>query len=477
MKEKISFFPFSIVLVVILFFLSASAVANDRAIDPEDRSGNWSIGFNYNWNQSPYIGETSRTDIMPNFIYMGEDFYLNTNEMGWHAIDNSLWQLDLSTYYLLAGYNDHTFFSDTGETRPEDDPLKGMERSGAFEVRTTLTRKTDWGRLGLGLHHDISHAHDGGGATLSWSKTLRGSGWQVEPWAEANWFSSEKADYYFGVKPEEENADRSAYSLSDTTNVRLGTAFRYSPWKQHHFNLNAGYTHFDSSIKDSPIVDQNGVFNTSASYRYEFGEMSHSDDGAFNFFTNNENPWSLRVAYGCTSDTSLNEILRLGINCEGDGTHLASLFGSRQISETMFTLPIEVWLTSGIVRRFESDYEGNFWEGVLAFKAIFREFPWSKYVETRFGIAEGLSYAQKIPNIETERAEERDRRTSKLLNYLDFSLDVSIGDILQVESAKSLFIGWSVHHRSGIFASSNLYGNVYGGSNVNTVTIEWEFRH
>ena len=475
MKKESSLFPLSL-LLSILFFTSPASAFKNKALDPEDRSGNWSVGFNYDWNESPYLGETSRTDVMPNFIYTGKHFYLNTTEMGWHAIDNSQWQLDLSTYYLLAGYNDHTFFSDTGETRPEDDPLKGMERSGAFEAQATITRKTALGRWALQLNHDISNVHNGGGVGLSWSKTWRKGNWQLEPWAEANWFSAEKADYYFGVRADEATATRSAYNLSDTTNFRFGSALRYTAWKQHHFHLNVGYNHFDSSITESPIVDKNGVFNTSLSYRYEVGDMSHSDDGAFNFFTNNPNPWSLRAAYGCTSDTSLNEILRLDINCDGDGTHLASLFASRQLSETMFTLPLEIWLTSGIARRFESQYQGNFWEGVLAFKAIFRKFPWSDIVETRFGVAEGLSYAQKIPNIETERAEERDRRTSKLLNYLDFSLDVSIGDILQVESAKSCFVGWSVHHRSGIFASSNLYGNVYGGSNVNTATIECEFR-
>ena len=39
----------------------------------------------------------------------------------------------------------------------------------------------------------------------------------------------------------------------------------------------------------------------------------------------------------------------------------------------------------------------------------------------------------------------------------------------------NLFFGFYVHHRSGIFASANLYGNVYGGSNVNALYLEWEF--
>ncbi|MDX1559093.1 MAG: hypothetical protein R3193_09320, partial [Marinobacter sp.] len=129
----------------------------------------------------------------------------------------------------------------------------------------------------------------------------------------------------------------------------------------------------------------------------------------------------------------------------------------------------------GVARRFENDLQDDFWEGVLAFKAIFRRFPWSDTVETRFGVAEGLSYAHRIPSIEQEKGDQKGRRTSHLLNYLDFSLDVSVGDVFGVDSLRNCFAGFSVHHRSGIFASANLYGNVYGGSNVNTLYLEWEF--
>jgi len=467
--------------ILTIFFLftvqnpTLLASSNNYSIDPEDRSGNWSIGFNYDVIQSPYIGEQNRTDVMPNFIYMGESFYLDTTELGWHIIDDEQWQLDIGTHYLLAGYNDHTFFSNTGDTRPEDDPLKGMERSGTFEGKIALTYKTDFGRWVIGINHDLRNTHGGGGVNSGWNYTWDIEHWQLRPWVEINWLSSEKSNYYFGVNEDEALDNRPPYYVSDSMNLGVGIAMVYNPWPEHFIAFNLGYTYFESNISDSPIIEENAIFTTSISYRYQFSELGSSQHDNFNFFSNNPNPWSMRLAYGCTSDTSLNEILRFNIDCEGDGTNLASLFLSRQISETFFTLPIEAWITSGIARRFESDYHDNFWEGVFAFKAIFRKFPWSDSVETRFGVAEGLSYAQTVPNIETERAEERDRRTSHLLNYLDFSLDVSVGDVLQNKDWRHCFAGWSIHHRSGIFASSNLYGNVYGGSNVNTLYLECEY--
>lgn len=302
------------------------AASKNYSVDPEDRSGNWSIGVNYDVSQSPYLGEDHRTDVMPNFIYMGETFYLDTTELGWHVIDNSAWQFDIGTHYLLAGYNDHTFFSDTGETRPEDDPLKGMDRSGTFEGKVALTYKSRFGRWKVGINHDLTNTHGGGGVNTGWNKTWKIDNWQLRPWVEANWLSSEKSDYYFGVNKDEVLPTRPVYSLSDSTNLRGGVAVVYNPWPAHFIGLNLGYTYFDPDISNSPIVQENAIFSTSLSYRYEFSELGLRKHDDFNFFKNNPNPWSMRLAYGCTSDTSLNEILRFNTNCDGDGTHLASLF-------------------------------------------------------------------------------------------------------------------------------------------------------
>ena len=271
-------------------------------------------------------------------------------------------------------------------------------------------------------------------------------------------------------------ASREQRSVDSTSSWAIGVAGRYSFLKQHHLSLNLAYRQYASPISDSPIVTEDAVASAQLSYRYELGELRIPEhDGDFNFFTNNGNAYSLRLAYGCTTDTSLNKIVRGDINCNDDDTSLASVFLGRKISNDVFTLPIEAWLVGGVARRFENDLQDDFWEGVIAFKAIYRRFPWSKYVETRFGLAEGLSYADRIPWLEQEKGDEKDRRTSHLINYLDVSLDVSVGDVFGAEELKNLFFGFSIHHRSGIFASSNLYGNVYGGSNVNTLYLEWEF--
>ena len=59
----------------------------------------------------------------------------------------------------------------------------------------------------------------------------------------------------------------------------------------------------------------------------------------------------------------------------------------------------------------------------------------------------------------------RERPTSKLLNYLDPTIDISLGDLFGNKDWKQTYFGLGISHRSGIFASSRLLGSVNGGSN------------
>ncbi|CAH0990726.1 hypothetical protein SIN8267_00821 [Sinobacterium norvegicum] len=462
------------VIFIILLPLDALAQGSYRNLDPEDRSGELSLGFSLRPQTSPYLGEDYRRDWQPMFIYTGETFFFNTNEAGWHLIDNDDWQLDLYAGYFYGGYNEHSiFWSETG--RDDDDALDGMSRRDAWESGFALTRKTDYGRFKLDLNADISGAHEGYTASAEWSKVFRFNRWQVEPWFAYQLFNDDKSNYYFGVREDEATDTRNAYKIDEATdNWEIGTAFRYQAAQHHYFGLNLYYTIYDNKILDSPIVEESTILTANINYRYEFNDLSNPgpDGDVYNFFFNNPNPWSMRVAYGYTTDSSFMDIVRGEFERNDDGTSMGSVFLSRQLTERFMWLPIEGWAQAGVARRFENDIQGDFNEYVFAFKAYFTKFPWSNTVKTRFGFAEGLSYATKVPAVEQRRNDDRDRNTSHLLNYLDYSWDVSIGDIFRQKDLKDCFFGFSIHHRSGIFASSDLYGNVNGGSNVNTLYVE-----
>jgi outer membrane protein len=454
----------------------ASALSDSRMLDPEDRSGNWSVGMANAWENSPYQGQGRLPNFTPTYSYSGKRLYIDTTDIGWHAIDNPRWQLDLYGSYRLDGFNEFSGDTTGGEPRPDDDPLKGLERSNAFEASVQLTRKLPLGRFALEARQDVSGVHDGAALRARWARVYRRSHWQVEPWAEFGWWSDQRADYYFGVRPDEASATRPAASVGSTTHWGVGTALRYTLWQRHHLNLNLAYRQFADGIEDSPIVDTTAAPSVEIGYRYELNELRvPAGDGAYDFLRNNGSPWSLRLAYGCTTETKLNAIIRGDINCSDDDTHLASLFAGRQVARRVFGLPLEAWMRGGVARRFENDLQDDFWEVVIGARALFRRFPWSEYVETRIGIGNGISYAGSPPALEQRKAVEKNRATSRMLHYLDVNLDVSVGDVLRVPAWERLYFGFSVHHRSGIFSSADIYSNVYGGSNVNTLYLEWEF--
>lgn len=455
----------------------ASALGDSRMLDPEDRSGTWSLGTAFRWAQSPYAEQGVLPDFLPTLTYAGERFFIDSTDVGWHLIDDQSWQLDLFGSYRLDGYNDFSGQGTGGTPRPPEDPLAGLERKSAFEGGLQLTRKTPAGRFSVEVRQDVSQVHDGSAARLRWAKVHRTPKWQLEPWAEWTYWSADRADYYFGVTEGELGEGTPAVDVGSTSRWSIGSALRYSVAAKHEVSLNLAYEVFSSNIEDSPIVEETLTPGVQIAYRYRFDDLrTPKIDGAYNFYENNGNPWSLRVAGGCTTTTKLNEILRGNFNCNYEDVRMASVSAARLASEHTFGLPLETWVRLGLARHFEGDVGSDFFEGFFSVKALYRQFPWSETVGTRIGIGSHISYAGEVPALEEEKAEDNTRNTSRLLHHLEVSLDVSLGDVLRIPSWHNLYFGYAAHHRSGVFSSADIYSNVYGGSNINTLYLEWEFR-
>jgi outer membrane protein len=62
-----------------------------------------------------------------------------------------------------------------------------------------------------------------------------------------------------------------------------------------------------------------------------------------------------------------------------------------------------------------------------------------------------------------------------LLNTFDPTADISVGDLIGVKRLHDTYVGAGVSHRSGIFGTSQLLGNVNGGSNYIYGYVETSF--
>ncbi len=106
-------------------------------------------------------------------------------------------------------------------------------------------------------------------------------------------------------------------------------------------------------------------------------------------------------------------------------------------------------------------------------KAYWKNFPWNRWVRTRIGFGEGISYVYENLDIEIQNTNREDERSdAHLLNYLDLNLAFNLRDITRAESLEDYYAGIGLSHRSGI---NGLINNVGGGSNYLTFFIEAEF--
>ena len=97
---------------------------------------------------------------------------------------------------------------------------------------------------------------------------------------------------------------------------------------------------------------------------------------------------------------------------------------------------------------------------MLAFK-LYWNLEWP--IHWRLGGAEGISYARDVTNLEQRNMDKNGYRESNLMNYLDVSLDLNLGDLFNTNAIRDLWFGYSPHHRSSIFETSSAFGRIRGG--------------
>ena len=71
--------------------------------------------------------------------------------------------------------------------------------------------------------------------------------------------------------------------------------------------------------------------------------------------------------------------------------------------------------------------------------------------------------------------DRKEYQASNLLNFLDYTLDIDLGYIFGGEIFQDLWLGYSIHHRSGIYGSAQQFGRINGGSNYPSIYLQKHF--
>ncbi|MGH2899904.1 MAG: hypothetical protein ACRDMZ_14615 [Solirubrobacteraceae bacterium] len=185
--------------------------------------------------------------------------------------------------------------------------------------------------------------------------------------------------------------------------------------------------------------------------------------------------WTARINGGFATDKDLGNIATGDVEVDTGNQSMVGLDVGRPLVDDFRDWPVDFAWRIGVQRLFEHGAQPDTFAQTAYLKMYWRPFPWERVVGTRIGFGEGLSYAWRVPAVERSYAERHNEDTSRLLNYLDVSVDLNVGDVIRNEQARACWLGLVISHRSGVFGLVDIFGNVHNGSNYNTAALECGF--
>ncbi len=186
-----------------------------------------------------------------------------------------------------------------------------------------------------------------------------------------------------------------------------------------------------------------------------------------------QNNYSLRLAHGQASRSDLGKIISGDFTSNYPaGLYVTALDAGYMLNNSVLGLPLDFYIKNGFsVFDDRNANDAMIYESTLYFKIYLNMDFLSNRL--RLGFGEGASYTSNILYVEKTDAEINHDNNSKILNYLDISLDFDFGRLIRYKPLYGTHLGWALKHRSGIFGLINSVR--HGGSNYNTLYIEKNF--
>ncbi|MDP3357594.1 MAG: MipA/OmpV family protein [Polaromonas sp.] len=415
--------------------------------------GSAALGLAVRAEQSPYVGGGTRYDLLPLYLYEGKRLFLHGSRAGLKLFDEGSQRVDVFLDQRFEGYAD--------DRVPPS--LAGMaERGSGLDAGVSYRYRQPWGTVQAEYLQDAAGFSKGSELRLSYGYDWRSGKLALRPSLTLAARSARLNNYYYGVLPGEATATRPAYAPGSGVNTTLGLHGSYA--LDGGWRLLGGVTHtwLDGKVKASPIVGksaQTGVFVGAA---YDFGSYKGG-------WTEEKSPTHLKLLYGKSTEDGCHLAKIITLTCAStakvNSTRIAGVQIGKPFIERLNGWPLDIVGYVGLLQHDDRGLAPNGLQFDAFMKAYYYGFPWSDRVNTRLGLGAGISLAQRVPYTESSSQAARGRQTSRLLNYLEPSIDVSLGDLIGNRALKNTYLGFGVSHRSGIFGASRLLGNVNGGSN------------
>ena len=471
-----------IVVILILFTFTFSAYAYEV---PEK---NWGLAMGIRSAKIPYkTKDDSVNDVIPLMFYDGDIFFIRGLSGGIKLYNKDAWQ-----FSLLGRYRYFDIPSEYQNLAQGNALDAGVQLKYRFnnDLEANIELLTD----------DSSRYYSALNTRYKWES----GSWELLPYATLRIKSADFNDHYYGLDGFADPNDPTTTfnnKIGSGYDLTLGSEIRYHVASNFYLLGRAQLTTLDSNTRDSVSIE-NGTHG-----EIYMGIAFFNDKTKAKAPSLKAKPY-IRLAHGWGTPSNMSDILAFNSEDDEQNSQITSIFYGHPISDSLFGYEsIDLYITTGYVYHHSTDtfqqtlepgtgintpelalvpentcdgvnpcdltYAGlSTNEYVLGIKAIFN-INWP--VHWRFGLAEGLSYIETVSDLEQREMDAKGYRSSQLMNYIDLTADFSLGDTFGVTAMNDVFLGVGIHHRSSIFESSSAFGRIKGGSNFNSVYLQYHF--
>ena len=452
----------ALALCLSLFSAGAAAATGDDPPILADKlpaaAGGAGLGLAMRFEASPYRGGGTRNDLVPIYVYEGKRVFLEAYRVGLKLHETPDSRFDVFVGYRFEGFPyDHIPAS-----------LAGMANRGSgVDLGLGNQPRKPWGTLFGAVLHAAAGGSNGTEARVGYRYDWAIGKLQLQPQIAFAARDANLNNYYYGVRPSEATATRPAYEPGSGVNAEFGLSAVYPLSERWRLIGGVSAKRWSSGVRASPIVENRTQLAGLLGLAYDFSP----DHDAWP----EGRPLIVKVLHGKSTDCDVAKVmlLRCFSTDTADQTRVTSIELGRPFIERLNGWPLDFVGYVGLLRHSERGLQEDSWQVNAYMKGYYYGFPWRERVRTRLGFGVGISYAERVPFVELRDQIARGRSSSRLLNYLDPSVDISLGDLIRVKSMRDAYFGLGVSHRSGIFGTSRLLGNVNGGSNYIYSYVEW----
>jgi len=475
-------------------FITAISLALVLLIHPSTASadtieeGNWGIAIGYRIADIPYPAKDEQvSDVIPLMFYDGDVFFVRGLTVGAKLYKDGPWQISL-----------------LGRLRYMDIPeeyqnrVQGEEFDVGGEIRYFFDNNI---QASIELMTDQhSRYYSALGARYLWES----GPWELFPYGSLRFKSADFNNRYYGLDGFSNPDDPSqnlGNKIGSGVDLTLGSELRYHVVSNLYLLGRAQFTVLDKNTSDSPTIEDQTYSEIYLGVAF-FNDKTRRKSSPLD-----TKPY-FRVAHGWATPSNMLEIVEGKAESDSQNNQLTSIFYGHPVADSLFGIEaIDVYMTLGYVYHQgsspsnqtlkvgqgintveDSDLTGNSCDGTSPCTITYDRQPTHEYVlgvkvyynlhwpvHWRFGFAEGISYIEEVSNIEQKEMDRKGYRSSKLMNYLDVTLDFSLGDTFNNQEMRDLYLGVGIHHRSSIFETNSAFGRIKGGSNYNSIYLQYHF--